>query len=66
MNCSQAVWSYIRRYKCQTPEDPTRVVCNARLKALFEEESFDVSSLAQRLSKHWSPAPAATLEYTIR
>jgi len=41
-------------------------VCNARLKALFEEDSFNVSSLAQRLSKHLSPAPAATLEYTIR
>ncbi len=63
---SQAVWSYVRRYKCQTPEDPTRVICNARLKALFEEDSFDVSSLAQRLSKHLSPAPAVTLEYTIR
>ena len=63
---TQAVWSYIRRYKCQNPEDPTRVICNARLKALFEEDTFELSSLPQRLSKHLSLAPAALLEHTIK
>ncbi len=62
----QAVWSYIRRYKCQSPGDPTRVACNARLKALFEEDSVEISSLSERLSKHLSPAPAATLDFTVR
>ena len=43
-----------------------QVQCNARLKALLGEDSIRLSSLAERLGSHLSPAPPAVMDFTVR
>ncbi|GBG73211.1 hypothetical protein CBR_g12928 [Chara braunii] len=61
-----ALWQYIKSQSLQDPSDPTFIICDARLKALFNgEERVRFSSVA-RLQLHLSPAPPILLEHTIR
>ena len=62
----QALWAYIRRHKLQSAADPEQVQCNMRLKALLGADSIQLSSLAERLSSHLSPAPPTVFNYTVK
>ncbi|GBG71737.1 hypothetical protein CBR_g9147 [Chara braunii] len=61
-----ALWQYIKSQSLQDPSDPTFMICDARLKAIFNgEERVRFSTVARLLQLHLSPAPPILLEHTI-
>ena len=60
------MWAYIRRHKLQSAADPEQLHCNVRLKALLGADTIQLSSLAERLGSHLSPAPPAVFDFTVR
>lgn len=60
------VWEYARSQHLQQEDDERKFACDAKLKALFNQDSFYFPTLPHLLKPHFSPLPPVRLPYTIR
>lgn len=60
------IWEYARSQNLQQDEDERKFVCDAKLKALFNSDSFYFPNVPQLIKVHLKPLPPVQLAYTIR
>jgi SWI/SNF-related matrix-associated actin-dependent regulator of chromatin subfamily D len=60
------IWDYARSQHLQQDEDERKFACDAKLKALFNQDMFFFPLLPQLIKPHMTPLPPVQLKYTIR
>jgi SWI/SNF-related matrix-associated actin-dependent regulator of chromatin subfamily D len=60
------IWEYARSQHLQQDEDERKFACDAKLKALFNQDTFYFPHLPQLLKPHMATLPPVQLPYTIR
>ncbi|XP_020582305.1 uncharacterized protein LOC110025946 [Phalaenopsis equestris] len=53
------LWSYIRKYNLQDPNNKRKIICNDELRLLFETDSTDMFKMNKLLAKHIIPLEPA-------
>lgn len=61
----QAIWAYIKQHRLQNDAHPALIRCDARLKALFREDSLKMATISEKISPHLKPEEPVKLEYTV-
>ncbi|KAF2020808.1 hypothetical protein BU24DRAFT_8854 [Aaosphaeria arxii CBS 175.79] len=61
------IWEYARSHNLQQDEDERKFACDAKLKALFnQQDTFYFPNVPQLVKPHLKPLPPVQLKYTIR
>ncbi|KAF2465497.1 uncharacterized protein BDR25DRAFT_84450 [Lindgomyces ingoldianus] len=60
------IWEYCKCNHLQQDEDERKFVCDAKLKAIFNSDTFFFPMLPQLLKPHLTTLPPIQLSYTIR
>jgi SWI/SNF-related matrix-associated actin-dependent regulator of chromatin subfamily D len=60
------IWEYARSQHLQQDEDERKFACDAKLKALFNQDAFYFPHIPQLIKPHLTSLPPVQLPYTIR
>jgi SWI/SNF-related matrix-associated actin-dependent regulator of chromatin subfamily D len=60
------IWEYARSQHLQQDEDERKFACDAKLKAMFNQDAFYFPALPQLIKPHLTTLPPVQLSYTIR
>ncbi|KAF2116227.1 hypothetical protein BDV96DRAFT_573608 [Lophiotrema nucula] len=60
------IWEYARSHHLQQEDDERKLTCDAKLKTLFNSDTFYFPQLPQLVKPHLTALPPVQLNYTIR
>jgi SWI/SNF-related matrix-associated actin-dependent regulator of chromatin subfamily D len=60
-----ALWRYIRTNRLQADDDPSTIVCDENLKAIFKKPSLNLSAVSDKLNMHLRRAEPIQIDHLI-
>lgn len=60
-----ALWRYVRQNRLQSDDDPSNIVCDENLRAIFNKPNINIASLSDKLKMHLRRTEPLLLEYRI-